>query len=230
MKSTSGWWSPRSKTSAAIRPSGGPILVSAILRRAIDSSRSAIWSSLSTLLIPRTAVASSAVTRSRRLRLGQEVADPRGHREPGQLLPDHVLGQEVGGHELGQRRADGVLAVGDDRGVRDRQPERPPEQGGDREPVGQRTDHARPRPSPARSRATGSRPAAEKAITKMTAISTSAPVATAFIRFSRRRRSWSAGLSAVGAEAAGCGAPSDPVGPPPRPIRLDRRRSGTLRC
>ena len=57
--------------------------------------------------------------------------------------PSTSLGQEVALDELAEAAADLVLAVGDDRGVRDRQAERVAEQGGDREPVGERADHRR---------------------------------------------------------------------------------------
>ena len=45
--------------------------------------------------------------------------------------------------ELAERAADLVLAVRDDRRVRDRDAERMAEQGGDGEPVGERADHRR---------------------------------------------------------------------------------------
>jgi hypothetical protein len=56
---------------------------------------------------------------------------------------DHGGGQEIVLQELSQRGADPVLVLGDDGGVRDRQAERMPEQGGDREPVGEAADHRR---------------------------------------------------------------------------------------
>ena len=51
--------------------------------------------------------------------------------------------EEVLPDERRQRLAELLLALDDDRGVRDRQAERVPEQRGDREPVGQRSDHRR---------------------------------------------------------------------------------------
>ena len=60
-----------------------------------------------------------------------------------QSLPDHLLVQEVLGEELLQALAELVLAARDQRGVRDRQPERVPEQRRHREPVRHRPDHAR---------------------------------------------------------------------------------------
>ncbi len=143
MKSTSGWWSPRLNTSSRdpaqrrtdlglgdlapghTAPAGRPPG-----RRTARSRCPAA---------PRPA---RAVTRSAPSGLARKPPIRRGHRELCQLLPDHGLGQEVGRDELGQRRADGVLAGRDDRGVRDRQSQRMPEQRGDGEPVGQRADHA----------------------------------------------------------------------------------------
>ena len=56
---------------------------------------------------------------------------------------EHLLGQEVALDELAEAATDLVLAVGDDRRVRDRDPERVPEQRRDGEPVGERADHRR---------------------------------------------------------------------------------------
>ncbi|MEZ5233361.1 MAG: hypothetical protein R2749_11745 [Acidimicrobiales bacterium] len=65
---------------------------------------------------------------------------PRHVRRP-QPFDDGVAGQEVLLHERAERTAELVLAGGDQGGVRDGQPERMAEQGGDREPVGQAPDH-----------------------------------------------------------------------------------------
>ena len=53
----------------------------------------------------------------------------------------HLAGEEVGLHELAERAADLVLAMGDDRGVRNRDAEGMTEQCGHGEPIGQRADH-----------------------------------------------------------------------------------------
>ena len=92
------------------------------------------------------------IARTRR-RLGHDavrvgrIAHPDAHpagdvggREP---LADHLLVQEVLGEELLEALAELVLAPRDQRRVRDRQPERVPEQGGHREPVGDGAHHAR---------------------------------------------------------------------------------------
>ena len=91
-----------------------------------------------------------AVTSGRRRR---RPAAPRGRARRGRrragrarrwcvsFVLDDGAGQEVLLHEGAQARADLVLLARDDRGVRDRQPERVPEQRGDGEPVGQRADH-----------------------------------------------------------------------------------------
>ncbi len=81
-----------------------------------------------------------------------------GHGEPAaealadvdtlQPLGEHLAGEEVALHELAEAAPDLVLAVGDDRGVRDRQPEGVSEQRRDREPVGERADHRRLRERP----------------------------------------------------------------------------------
>ncbi len=60
----------------------------------------------------------------------------------GELVLDHLLGEEVGLHELAQRSADLILAARDDGRVRDLDAHGVLEQGGDGEPVGQRTHHA----------------------------------------------------------------------------------------
>ena len=60
-----------------------------------------------------------------------------------QLVPHDRFGQEVLAHEVAEALAERVLALRDDRGVRDGKPERPAEQGGHREPVRERADHAR---------------------------------------------------------------------------------------
>ena len=60
----------------------------------------------------------------------------------GSDLRRHRLGvEEVRGDEGRQTRSEGVLLARNDRGVRNRQPERVAEQRGDGEPVGDRADH-----------------------------------------------------------------------------------------
>ena len=72
---------------------------------------------------------------------------PRHHRpHPGRLpaaRPRRRPGEEVPAQEPGHGVGDPVLVARNDGGMRDRQPERVPEQGGDREPVGQPADHRR---------------------------------------------------------------------------------------
>lgn len=70
---------------------------------------------------------------------GAEAATDAEGVEPG---PDHVGGEEVLPDELAQRDAELVLLGRDDRGVRDGQAERAPEERGDGEPVRERADHA----------------------------------------------------------------------------------------
>jgi hypothetical protein len=74
-----------------------------------------------------------------------QLPDPLPH-APGdldtpELVAHHVLGQEVLADEVAEAVAELVLLARDDRGVRDRQAHRPPEERGDGEPVGQRADH-----------------------------------------------------------------------------------------
>ncbi len=61
----------------------------------------------------------------------------------GEPLAEHVVGEEVLLDELAEAAPDLVLASRDDRGVRDRDAERMPEQRGHGEPIGERTDHRR---------------------------------------------------------------------------------------
>jgi hypothetical protein len=76
------------------------------------------------------------------LRLGQPLAQARGDRRRLELRAHDVAAQELGLDELTEILADLVLAVRDDRGVRDRDAERMPEQRRHGEPVGERPDHA----------------------------------------------------------------------------------------
>ena len=55
---------------------------------------------------------------------------------------DLAAGEHVGGDEAAERRAQPLLLVRDDGGVRDRHAERVAEQRGDREPVGDAADEA----------------------------------------------------------------------------------------
>ena len=75
-------------------------------------------------------------------RLGEPGAQPGGDLGGLELGADHRRGQEVGLDELAERSADLVLPRRDDRGVGDRQAERPAEQRGDGEPIRQRAHHA----------------------------------------------------------------------------------------
>ena len=76
-------------------------------------------------------------------RLRQPGPDPGGDRRGGHPLADDVLLEEVLPHELLEPLAQLVLALGHERGVRDRQAERVLEQRRHREPVGDRADHRR---------------------------------------------------------------------------------------
>ncbi len=75
--------------------------------------------------------------------VGQPGAHAAPHADGGDPAADDVRRQEVRRDEVLQGAAEGVLAGRDQRGVRDRQPERVPEQGGDGEPVGRRADRRR---------------------------------------------------------------------------------------
>ena len=77
------------------------------------------------------------------LRHAQPQPDPLTHAGRREPVAGDLLGEEVLGHELLQVAPDLVLALGDDRGVWHGQTERVPEQGRDREPVGERADHRR---------------------------------------------------------------------------------------
>lgn len=66
---------------------------------------------------------------------------PVSHPSRAQSLPCDVLGQEVVGHEVLQVAANLVLALRNDRRMRDRQTQRMPEERGHGEPVSKRTDH-----------------------------------------------------------------------------------------
>lgn len=77
------------------------------------------------------------------LRLGEPRAEPAADADGPQPLPYDVLREEVLADELTERDAQLILLGGDDRGVRDGQPERMPEQRGHGEPVRQRAHHAR---------------------------------------------------------------------------------------
>ena len=59
----------------------------------------------------------------------------------GEPLVEHLAGQEVGLHELAERATDLILAMRDDRRVRDGDAEWMPEQRRHGEPVGQRAHH-----------------------------------------------------------------------------------------
>ena len=76
-------------------------------------------------------------------RLGQPVAEAFGDLGAGESLTDHFRGQEVALHEVAEAAPDVVLALRDDRRVRNRDTERVAEQRGDSEPVGEGADHRR---------------------------------------------------------------------------------------
>ena len=76
-------------------------------------------------------------------RLGQPPREAAGGIEALELLQHLIVAEEIGADEGRQVLADPILVARDDRGVRDRQPERMPEQRDDREPVGDRADHRR---------------------------------------------------------------------------------------
>jgi hypothetical protein len=71
----------------------------------------------------------------------EPAAGPGRDLRGGDALAHDVLTEEVLRDELLQARAERLLALGDDRRVRDRQPHRMPEDGSDREPVGDRAHH-----------------------------------------------------------------------------------------
>ena len=76
-------------------------------------------------------------------RIADPLRDPLRDAQPVQPRRDHLARQEVVLHEPAKAAADAVLAARDDRGVRDRNPERVPEQRCDREPVRETADHRR---------------------------------------------------------------------------------------
>ena len=100
-------------------------------------------SSLSARSTPDAITEPSAPTRSACAGIAQPLAErARRSRVVSSLVRTTSPREEVGLDELAERAADLVLAVGDDRGVRDRDAERMPEQRRHREPVGERADHA----------------------------------------------------------------------------------------
>ena len=102
---------------------------------------------------------------------------------PCEPLGEHLAGEEVALHELAEAAPDLVLALRDDRRVRDRQAERVAEQRGDGEPVGERADHRRLGGRPARSRPRpGRRPRTPGRPGRRRRRATSSPVANNFIR------------------------------------------------
>ena len=76
-------------------------------------------------------------------RLGQPAAEALGDPRPGEPLTDDLRREEVALHEVAEAAADVVLALGDDRRVRDRDAERVAEQRRDGKPVGECADHRR---------------------------------------------------------------------------------------
>ncbi|MFK4543212.1 hypothetical protein RKD29_002808 [Streptomyces tendae] len=76
------------------------------------------------------------------LRYGEPGAEAAADADGAQPLAHDGLGEEVLPDELAQRDAELVLLLRDDRGVRDGDAQRVAEEGGDREPVGERADHA----------------------------------------------------------------------------------------
>ena len=74
--------------------------------------------------------------RPRRAGVGQEPAQDRRQVQLLQHAGDFPLGKDMGGDEPAKRPAQSGLLIGQDGGMRDRQPERMAKQRGDREPVG----------------------------------------------------------------------------------------------
>ena len=75
--------------------------------------------------------------------VGQPITETFTDVGTGQAFVQHLARQEVGLHELAERATDLVLAMRNDRGVRDGYAERMSEERRHGEPIGQRADHRR---------------------------------------------------------------------------------------
>ena len=109
-------------------------------RAQLDTSPSS-----STLIVFVSTSATRRCGAVRVLLLAEPLAEPAGDACAAQSLTDHLARHEVALDELAEGTTDLVLAVGDDRRVRDRQAERMAEQRGHREPIGERARPWRPR-------------------------------------------------------------------------------------
>ena len=151
-RSASSWisasWRPSASSEASTRPIGGPHCGSAMRLTIIRSSTCWTSSSRSISTRTRSAVDASAATRSACAGIRQPFAEPARDLCVAQFGLDDLRRHEVLAHECPEAFAELVLLALDDRGVRDRDTQRVLEQRGDREPVGQRADHARFRRGP----------------------------------------------------------------------------------
>ena len=141
--STTSRWRPDSVAMRRPRPASGARATDSIRSRTNCSRARCTSSSRS-----RSATATAASVRWRATRAalaGRASHAPRRAADAGGAHPlgDRVGREEAALHEVAQRLAELVLALGDDRRVRDRQAERVAEQGHHREPVGQPADHRR---------------------------------------------------------------------------------------
>ena len=139
--STTSSWRPSLVRAPSARPAIGTI--DADSRRSRTSRSSTSWTasssrrSTTSTAPPSTWPASRSALAGSASQRGHPVADVGGPHP----LGDGVGGEEAGLDELAERLAELLLALGDDRGVGDRQPERVAEQRHHGEPVGQPADH-----------------------------------------------------------------------------------------
>ena len=141
--STSLWCARSATTCSSSRPPAGAQGRASIGRSTTCSSSAATRSSCRSWSRPR---ASAGELRAHALRVpgvGEPGAGPPGDAHGGDAAADDVGREEVRRDEILQRPAEGVLAGRDERGVRDRQPERAAEERGHGEPVGCGADHGR---------------------------------------------------------------------------------------
>ena len=141
-RSTRPWWASSATISCSSPPATGAI--GSAMKRGISTSSTT--ASTSSSLQPaqpdgerRTHPPARRARRARARRARRRDGGDLGRRQP---VADHLLLQEVLGEELLEAAAEVVLALGHQRGVRHREPQRVPEQRGHREPVGHRADHA----------------------------------------------------------------------------------------
>ena len=137
------WWPPSTTTSTARAEQRGDLGVARTAAR--RCRRGPLLDVAVVEHLDRRRASPSATASPARRRWSASASQRRGAGRRGrpQPLGEHLAGQEVALHELAEAAADLVLALGDDRRVRDRQPERVAEQRGDGEPVGERADHRR---------------------------------------------------------------------------------------